>query len=101
MHGDALSLDKIPDNSISKIITDPPWGIFQKTTLSLVDFYFKMLKEFLRVLKKNGMAVILIGQPEIFEDAMEKCSGDWDVLGKYRILVSGQKAVLYKLRVMH
>lgn len=99
IHGDALNLNQIKDNSLDKIITDPPWGIFKEVGISLVDFYSDMLKEFSRVLKNNGIAVVLIGRPEIFEESLQKLSQKWEVLTKYPILVSGQKATIYKLSV--
>lgn len=65
--------------------------------MPLIDFYGEMLKEFSRVLKKNGIAVVLIGRPEIFEEAVQKQSENWKLLTQYPILVSGQKATMYKL----
>lgn len=97
IYGDALNLKQIENNLIDKIITDPPWGIFKEVRISLVDFYSDMLNEFSRVLKKNGAAVVLIGRPEIFEESLQRPSQKWKILKKYPILVSGQKATIYKL----
>ena len=53
MHnGDAFNMEFIESATIDKIITDPPWGEFNKIE-SLDDFYIKMFHEFDRVLKKN------------------------------------------------
>lgn len=100
IYGDALSLREIKNTSIGKIITDPPWGVFTQTNMPLADFYSNMLKEFLRVLKRNGIIVILIGQTDIFEGAVQKFPGGLELLKKYNLLVSGKKATLYKLRAL-
>lgn len=97
IYGSALALGVVGDHSVNKIITDPPWGMFQKVDASLSDFYSKMLKEFSRALKKNGIAVVLIGQPEVFEGVLHNSSEEWKLLEKYPVLISGRKATLYKI----
>jgi tRNA G10 N-methylase Trm11 len=97
---DALALKDFEDNSVNKIITDPPWGISVGTDLDLNDFYFKMLSEFSRVLKPNGLLVILIGQKELFEDILKKFPS-FTLVKRYNILVSGKKAAVYKITKHH
>ena len=97
IHGDALALNQIKDNSIDKIITDPPWGMFKEVNSDLIDFYYNMLREFSRILKRNGIVIILIGQPKIFEQSLEKTLVRWKTVVQYPILVSGKKATIYKL----
>lgn len=94
---DALNLKDLGNQSIRKIVTDPPWGISIGKDLDLNDFYGKMLEEFFRVLKLNGLLVILVGQKELFEKVLEKFSDKFILLKKLNILVSGKKAEVYKI----
>lgn len=92
---DALNLNNLEDNSIDKIITDPPWGIFEKPQEDMIDFYRKMLAEFHRVLTPDGTIVILVGRDSGFDHALSK--SEFRAIQKIDILVSGQKASVYKL----
>jgi 16S rRNA G966 N2-methylase RsmD len=97
IHGDALSLNKISDNSIDKIVTDPPWGEYERIS-DLEKFYEAMLREFNRLLKPTGIIVLLVGAKEIFENVLiTKFANTFLVKRKYNILVSGKKAAIYKL----
>lgn len=95
--GDALDLSDIRDASIDKIVTDPPWGVYEEIKMPLAEFYNKMLKEFYRVLRPGGIAVILIGDKVEFEKSLEK-GENFSVLYRYDILVSGNKARIYQLK---
>lgn len=92
---DALNLNYLENNSINKIITDPPWGIFEKPQENMVDFYRKMLAEFHRVLTLEGTIVILVGRDSGFDHALSE--SEFRAIQKIDILVSGQKASVYKL----
>lgn len=96
--GDALSLLEIEDESIDKIVTDPPWGFYEK--LGNIDaFYKQMIEEFGRILKPNGVVVILVARDIVFEEIVEATS-KFKLIEKYEILVSGKKASIFKfLRV--
>lgn len=95
---DALSPKDFPANSLDKIVTDPPWGIYSGRDLNLVDFYSKMLKEFCRILKNEGMAVILVAKKELFETCLANFFKQLKLIKKYDILVSGKKAAVYKIK---
>lgn len=97
---DATSLTGIEPEGIDKIITDPPWGISVGQDLDLENFYQKMLSEFYRVLKPRGIAVILIGKKELFENLLKKYESKFKSETKYDILVSGKKAGVFKIRVL-
>ena len=94
---DALDLASIPDSSVSKIVTDPPWGIFSQPGFDLEVFYTRMLKEFIRILQKDGILTIVMGQKELFEGILKPLS-ELILAEKYDILVSGKKAAIYKLK---
>lgn len=97
IHGDALDLNMIQVNSIDRIISDPPWGEYQEMP-NLEKFYEDMLKEFNRILKPDGVIILLIGAKEIFENVLQNKFADtfW-LKRKYDILVSGKKAAIYQL----
>lgn len=95
--GDALDMKQIRSGSIDNIITDPPWGEYEKLP-NLGEFYGCMLREFKRVLKSGGTAVLLVGAKEEFEKVLKAEFARIFVLEeKYEILVSGKKAAIYKL----
>jgi len=61
------------------------------------DFYYKMLKEMERVLKKDGKVIILMGNNEDFSYSLQK--SNFTIEDKLNILVNGKKATIYKLIV--
>lgn len=93
----ATNLQSFDDNSINKIVTDPPWGFYTGKHLNLPSFYFGMLSEFNRILKSDGIAVILVAQKPIFEAELKKIFS-MHLLARYDILVSGKKAAVYKIK---
>ena len=94
---DALHLDKIVDASIDKIVTDPPWGYFGEKIADLPKFYSNMLDSFYRVLRKGGIAVLLVGERDSFENLLSKYQAKYTLDKKIYTLVSGKKAGVYKL----
>ena len=98
---DALNLDKIEDGFIDKIVTDPPWGLFDKTIKDIPDFYKNALKEMCRVVKPDGLIVMLTAQRELIADLSRHFSGLISLEHRYDILVSGKKASIVKWRRSH
>ncbi len=92
---DALDLSYFEDGFIDKIITDPPWNIFNKTNENFTVFYTKMLSEFNRILKPNGTCTILMGNIPDFETSLN--NSNFKLIEKFNILVNGKKANVYKL----
>jgi len=92
---DARSLDFLADNSIDRVITDPPWGIYGESS-DLSDIYSQMFKELRRVMKPDGVAVVLSGS-EALNTIAENSEG-FRLLKTYPILVSGKKAKILKLQ---
>ena len=94
---DALNLRTFAPDSVDKIVTDPPWGSFQKQSADPERFQRKMLHEFHRVLRRNGLLVLLAGRPQLFEDSMREFKGSLTVVKRYDVLVSGKKASVFKV----
>ena len=98
MPDNALKLENFADNSINKIATDPPWGLYKKTKLNLRNFYSQILDSFCRVLKTNGLIIILTAQKEIVETQLANFENQLKLEKTYHTLVSGKKAGVYKIR---
>ena len=92
---DALDLSYFQDSFIDKIITDPPWNIFNKSEKDYSIFYSHMLNEFYRILKNHGTCTLIMGNPKDFESALKTTNFILDK--KFNILVNGKKANVYKL----
>jgi tRNA G10 N-methylase Trm11 len=93
-HWDATKLP-LEDNSIDKIVTDPPWGSFEQ--INVEQFYPKMLDEFGRIVKPDGIVVLLTAQKELLEKLIEE-NKIFKLESRYNILVSGKKSGVYKLQ---
>jgi 16S rRNA G966 N2-methylase RsmD len=93
--GDARQLDFVADRSVDRVVTDPPWGAYDKSS-DLGDTYNKALHEIARVLKPAGVAVILCGS-DALDQAIQQARG-FTLLKSYSILVSGKKARVVKLQ---
>lgn len=101
IHGDALSLREVENESVDKIISDPPWGEY-KVMPEPEKFYQNMLREFEHILRPNGIIVLLIGAKDIFENVLQNQFSNIFVLEKkYNILVSGKKASIYRIIKSH
>lgn len=93
---DATKLDSFENESIDKIATDPPWGFFGEK-INITDLYIKSLNSFYRVLKKDGLLVILVGDRSFFENILDGFKDKFVLKQKLYVLVSGKKAGIYKL----
>lgn len=92
---DALNLEYFENDFFDKIITDPPWNLYNSQNEDFSLFYKKMFNEFYRILKPNGICTILMGNRVEFERALNTRS--FKTLETYHILVNGKKATVYKL----
>jgi tRNA G10 N-methylase Trm11 len=95
---DVLHLGKLGDQSVDVIVTDPPWGIYKKTDFNIKKFYRMMLEELCRVVKKDGILIILTSQKQLLEEIIDQFEDTIETVDTYHILVSGKKAGVYKLR---
>lgn len=85
---DALNMTDIADSSMDCVITDPPWGAYQKMP-NLYAFYSEAMRELRRVIGSEGRAVLLVPREKEVDRAMSEL---WYVAERYPILVSGKKA---------
>lgn len=96
IHGDAGQLAHIHTRSIDRVVTDPPWGEYtHHPEDELRHTYRSAFKQMHRVLRQKGAAIILTSvhfMPEVASEA------GFEIAKTYPILVSGKKAVIYKLR---
>ena len=84
--------------SIDVIVTDPPWGEFNKDD-NIPKLYETFAKVGRQLIKPSGRIVILSGQKELLKSQL--ANGIWgnaNLSEYYDILVSGQKAGVFLLR---
>lgn len=92
---DARHLVDIADHSVNVVITDPPWGYYEKIE-NIPAFYREMLVELRRILTKNGRAVILTARKTEMEQAVTETRGR--IENVIHTLVNGKKAAVYICR---
>lgn len=92
---DGLDLKEVQSGSINKIVTDPPWGINVNKGINIGNFYAQLLKEFHRVLAKEGIIVLLVARKIDLEKLL---MNRFKLIKKIETLVNGQKATVYKLQ---
>ncbi len=81
----------LPDGSVDKIITDPPWGDYEHIS-NLEEFYTLMFAEFERVLAPQGKFVLLSGAKETVNNFLQtKFTKVFSIQETHHILVSGKK----------
>ncbi|MBU1110001.1 methyltransferase [Patescibacteria group bacterium] len=93
----ALKLESLSDQSINKIVTDPPWGHFLGKGLNLEQFYTQMFDSFYRILKSQGIVVLIVEKKELMEGVINNFPDKFKLRQKLNTLVSGRKAGVYKL----
>lgn len=92
----ATNLKNFKDSSIDKIVTDPPWGIYSNGE-NFDKLYLEFLTDLVRVLKGDGILVILTANTILMNVCLPKIP-DLKLQKMYNILVSGKKAAIYKMR---
>jgi tRNA (guanine6-N2)-methyltransferase len=91
-------LDKeLLQESIDKIVTDPPWGSYEKINMEIEEFCKMILLKMEKVLKNNGIIVLLFGRNNYIEKLI-KTIPNLSLEKNYNVLISGRKANLIKFR---
>jgi len=83
----------IGEKTIDVIVTDPPWGHFDKSIDSR--FLEKMFEVFEKLLKDGGRAVVLYANDDSF---MRALPSSFELQTQIPILLSGKKAVIYVMK---
>lgn len=111
--GDARDPARFENGFVTKIVTDPPWGEFDRSISDVRVFYVSIFKSFARVLCSGGTIVLLVGREiPVAEIAAAVGNDDSDpanvntraafsallIEERHDVLVSGRKASVYKLR---
>lgn len=89
--------NKFDDNYFTTIVTDPPWGFFEKVG-NIELFHTKMFEEMHRILIKNGLIVILTANKDLVTKNLNSMQLKLKLVETYDILVSGKKAAIYKIQ---
>ena len=84
------------NNFFTKIITDPPWGFFEKID-NIDAFYSKFFEISYRILKENGILVLLTANKNEVESLLNKSLNKFQLQEKYDVLISGKKTGIYKI----
>ncbi|MCL2880025.1 MAG: methyltransferase [Treponema sp.] len=86
--------NELPAESIDRIVTDPPWGLYEKIEEGAQQFYGMFIAKLSKLLKPAGRMVILSAKKDECERAISAvpCLKTEAV---YNILVSGKKSGIY------
>jgi SAM-dependent methyltransferase len=95
---DARRLSSLATGSVDKVVTDPPWGLFDRSIGDPVAFYRIVLGELARVLTPGGRLVLLSGQREIWPGLNAELAPWLEPAASHEILLSGKKAVIVAWR---
>lgn len=86
---------RLPAGSISRIVTDPPWGLYEQA--DIVALYRTMLETFAHVARPGARIVILTAARPVLESTLQRWHDTFCLETAYPILVSGKKATIYVL----
>ena len=89
--------EELLHESVDKIVTDPPWGSYQNLNMEIEEFCKMILLKMEKVLKNNGIIVLLLGRNDYIEK-LAKTIPNLSLEKNYNVLISGKKANLVKLR---
>lgn len=96
---DARDLSRFEDGLFSAIVTDPPWGDWERLgEAELTALYAAFLSEAARVSAGEGRLVLLVGRSDALERALDAAGKPWRIDENYDVLVSGKKARAALLR---
>jgi len=83
---------------VDRIVTDPPWGFFEKTDEPLEDFYSKTLDKSYLLLKNDGIIVILTAQTSMFDHLLTSLKNKFEKIDYLTTIVSGKIVGVYVLK---
>ena len=95
---DSADLPELADKSISKVVTDPPWGAYGGAGGNTAGLYSLLFSELRRIVCDGGLVVLLLERDGPFEKNVLHAFPCFHLAAKHDVLVSGRKASAYKLR---
>lgn len=95
---DARRLERLEDGFIDKVVTDPPWGMFDPSIGDPAAFSLSAMRELCRVVKPGGVLVVALGDRELPDLLSDRLRDDLTEEARHEILLSGKKAVVVKWR---
>jgi tRNA (guanine6-N2)-methyltransferase len=78
--------------SVDRVISNPPFGKQLSTPGQVGPLYRRMIREYDRVLRSEGQAVLLVGDFRPLRDAVERVG--WKLMEQIRVRILGQPAAL-------
>jgi 23S rRNA G2445 N2-methylase RlmL len=82
----------LPDSSIGRIVTNPPFGKQLGDPAQIGPLYHALVSEWQRVLKPGGQATVLVSDLDAMQQAA--WSKSWQQEGLYRIRLLGHPAAI-------
>jgi 23S rRNA G2445 N2-methylase RlmL len=82
----------LPPASVDRIISNPPFGKQLSTPEAVGPLYRAMVKEYDRVLRPGGLAVLLVSKPAVLRDAARAVG--WQPVRRVELRVLGQPAAI-------
>ncbi len=96
---EASDLSRFEAAFFSVIVTDPPWGLFEKELeQSLLDLYTAFLIQARRVAAPEARMVLLVNRDTLLEKALSRSATNWKIHEGYEVLISGRKARAFLIR---
>ena len=80
------------DESVERIVCNPPFGKQLSTPEEIVPLYVSASREWNRVLKPGGRAVLLVSDAAVLEDALKPWG--WQASRKYKVEILGNGAAI-------
>jgi len=92
---DARQLVSIPDDTVDVVITDPPWGEFDRTDSPPTELVAAALGSIRRVLRENGSLVMLVARRLAGDIAADWADTGFKIKKSYELLINGHPATLF------
>jgi len=93
LQGDALDHAEIEDGGIDVIVTDPPWGEFERLPMPYADFAAEIARSFDRMLStETGRFVMLVTRKQVETTVQALRNATFRIHQTHRILVNGHPA---------
>ena len=95
---DAADLRHIEDGAVDVVISDPPWGFYDRRG-DMTEFYVGALTELKRIATAGGRVTLLTGKPDEMDEAAGRVS--LIIRSRINILVNGKKACVFTMAKTH